>query len=39
MPDRALILELLQAKRCALWPDCACHETLAHWQRMLPTFG
>jgi hypothetical protein len=30
---RSAAVELLSAKRCGLWPDCACHQTLLHWQR------
>lgn len=33
--DLERISELINAKRCALWPDCACHETLVHWQDKL----
>jgi hypothetical protein len=22
--------------RCQFWPDCTCHETLKHWQDVLP---
>ncbi len=26
---------LLQSKRCLLWPECACHQNLVHWQQAL----
>ena len=32
MIDYGLIDKLLTAKRCGLWPDCACRATLVHWQ-------
>jgi hypothetical protein len=31
----AHIEKLLSAKRCLLWPDCACNKTLAHWETKL----
>jgi len=27
--------EYLNAKRCHLWPDCACKPNLVHWQNKL----
>jgi hypothetical protein len=27
--------ELLNSPECLLWPDCACHNNLAHWQGAL----
>jgi hypothetical protein len=26
---------ILNSPTCLLWPDCACHDTLVHWQRLL----
>jgi len=38
MPGRQLIVgkQIIDlGKRCSLWPDCACHENLVHWQQNL----
>lgn len=37
MTDRDLLNKILNAKRCDLWPECACNKTLEHWQRKLLT--
>jgi hypothetical protein len=26
---------ILNSPTCLLWPDCACHENLVHWQEAL----
>src|SRR5947209_5928478 len=36
MGREQLIQQLLKEKRCGLWPDCSCHQTLLHWQAQLP---
>ena len=37
MTDQILLNKILNAKKCNLWPECACNKTLAHWQRQLLT--
>jgi hypothetical protein len=37
--DRALTKsaaqEILNSPTCLLWPDCGCHQTITHWQKVL----
>src|SRR5262245_18784070 len=33
--DQEQISKLLRSKRCDLWPDRGCNETLVHWQDKL----
>jgi hypothetical protein len=37
--DRALTKsaaqEILNSPTCLLWPDCACHQNIVHWQEAL----
>jgi hypothetical protein len=33
--DQVRISEFLNSKRCALWPDCSCFDTLVHWNDKL----
>jgi hypothetical protein len=33
--DQKHISELLNSKRCGLWPQCSCFHHLTHWQEKL----
>jgi hypothetical protein len=37
--DRALTRsaaqEILNSPTCLLWPECGCHDTITHWQKVL----